>query len=148
MLTMAFMMRRATLRPNPRCVRQILPTESSRSGTATVSSWHAPEDMPLLRSKQGYIATLLPPFTQFSCPNISVGCESINITVKLLKIHHWTYLWFILLHFSHQKDRPFGGSQFLLFVWHKPAIAHPCVELPLVVLLDLCHYWIFCHPVV
>ena len=79
-----------------------------------------------LKVQQGYIGTLLPPFTQFSSANICVGCENINITVELLKIHHWTYLWFMLLQYSHQGDQLFvgGPSSSSLYGTSQPLLIH------------------------
>ena len=85
---------------------------------------------------------------QFSCAEICIGHECVNMMVELLEVHHWTYFWFILLYEGHRRMSPLGSPGFFFQVWHELAVAHPHAKLLLIVLPDLHHYLILRYPIV
>ena len=88
--------------------------------------------------QQRHVGTLLPPFTQFSCAEICIGCECVIIVVKLLEVLLWT--WFNL-------------TSRELALWEAPVFPLGTVSQLLLIhmhslLSDLSHYQLLWYSIV
>ena len=141
-LIIAFMMRGATFRPNPKRVRQYLFPSTFTVWNGHNDSWTRTWRYTLPRSSKD----MLEPFCRHLCGLATeTSALAVNVSTWWLSSQksitgHTLDLFCCSM--AIRGNQPFGRPQFFFWIWHEPAIAHPCAELTHILLPDLHCYQI------